>query len=259
MSLIQAAALGVIQGLSEFLPISSSAHLVLLPWLMGWQYQGLAYDVALHWGTLVALAALYGKDWWLLAKAGLSRDGSAESRLFWGLVLGTLPAVAAGLLLEDWVESVFHRPERIALNLMGFALLLGLADWKGRRDKGFEALDAKACLWIGMAQALALIPGVSRSGVTITTGLLLGLRREEAARFSFLLSVPVVLGAGILKIPDAGQALASGSFWVGIAAAALSGYAAVKILLAYVRLRSLAVFVFYRLALGALLLFLINR
>lgn len=254
MDPLQAAALGVVQGLTEFLPVSSSAHLVLFPRFLGWPYQGLAFDVALHWGTLAALALAFGRDWWNLTAAGLRRDGSASSRLFWGLALATLPAVAAGLLVQDLVEPVFQQPRRMALNLIGFGLLLGLADRAGRGDRGLEALDWRGALAIGLAQALALMPGVSRSGVTITAGLFLGLRRGDAARFSFLMAAPVVLGAGVLKLGDAGPALRTGAFWIGVAAAAASGYAAIRLLLGFVRRRSLLVFVLYRAVLGALLL-----
>ncbi|MBI4387106.1 MAG: undecaprenyl-diphosphate phosphatase [Elusimicrobia bacterium] len=255
MDWVQAAVLGTLQGFTEILPVSSSAHLVLLPWTLGWKYQGLAYDVALHWGTLLALGIHFGGQWWGILRAGLRRDGTAESRLFWGIAAGTIPAVVVGLALEHRVEALFHEPRRMAATLMIFGLILGLADRHGKRSKGLDALGLRECLLIGMAQALALVPGVSRSGVTITAGLFLGVRREDAARFSFLLAVPVVLGAGILKIPDVGGAISTGSFWIGIEASTAAGYAAIRFMLGYVRSRDMRVFVIYRLALGTLLLF----
>lgn len=254
MTFFQAAALGLVQGLAEFLPISSSAHLILAPRLLGWPDQGLAFDVALHWGTLAALAAAFGREWLVLIRAGLARDGSESSRLFWRIALATLPAAVAGLALEDLAETAFRDPRRIAAALMAFGLLLGAADRIGGGGRSLDGLGLRGCLLIGCAQALALVPGVSRSGITITAGLFLGLARAEAARFSFLLSVPIVLGAGILKLDDVGLAAATGPFWVGIAVAGLSGYAAIKFLLAFVRSRGLAPFVIYRLALGVLLL-----
>lgn len=257
MSILQAISLGVVQGVAEFLPISSSAHLALIPQVLGWPYQGLAYDVALHWGTLLALILCFGRYWRGLILAGLKRDGSHESRLFWNIALATLPGVAAGLALEHHVETIFHEPKRMAATLIAFGLLLWLADWKSARSKGREGLDLKTCFLIGLAQALAIIPGVSRSGITITAGLMLGLKREEAAQFSFLLAVPIVFGAGVKELPKVGAAAATAPFWLGIMASAVSGYLAIKFLLAYVRSKNLNVFVVYRLSLGALLLYLL--
>src|SRR3989338_346324 len=243
MDYAQAALLGLLQGLTEFLPISSSAHLVLLPWALGWKYQGLAFDVPLHWGTLLALVICFWRQWRQLLLSWLKRDGTVNSRLFWGIVLGTIPAVIAGLALEDRVETVFHDPKPIALTLMAFGILLGLADLKAVQSKGLDGLNLKTCLLIGLAQAVALVPGVSRSGITITAALFLGLNREAAARFSFLLAVPVVLGAGLLEIAKIGPDIAAVPFGIGIATSAISGYLAIQFLLAYVRTKNLNVFV----------------
>lgn len=254
MSYPHAAFLGLIQGLGEFLPISSSAHLVLVPWLLHWPYQGLEYDVALHWGTLVAVCAYFWKDWVVLIKAGLSRQRSQDRRLFWAIVLATAPGALAGLLLEHKIERHFHSPALIAGTLAGFGLLLGLSQRLGRQEKIAGDLDLRAIFLIGCAQALAVVPGVSRSGSTMTAGLLLGLKREEAARFSFLLMVPIVIGAGALKLRHAAAFAGSGQFWFGIAITAVVGLACIKFLLSYLKERGVGLFVAYRVLLAALCL-----
>ena len=202
MSYGEAAILGFVQGMTEFLPVSSSAHLKLVPWLAGWNYQGLAYDIALHWGTLLALAAFFWKDWLNLLAGAAGRGTEEDKGLFWRIFWATAPAGFAGLLLEDYAEAAFGLPARTAAALIVFGVLMGWADRSGAKTLGREGLTMRNCLFIGCAQALALIPGVSRSGITITTGLLLGLKREEAARFSFLLSTPIVFAAGALKLRD---------------------------------------------------------
>lgn len=256
MTYLHAAALGLIQGLGEFLPISSSAHLIAIPRLLGWPDQGLSFDVALHWGTLLALALYFWKDWARMIAAGLRSEDSADRRLLLLIVAATVPAGIAGLLFNDYVETNLRDPRLIAVVLMAFGALLGFADWKGRKIIEMQDLGWSSALWIGFAQALALFPGVSRSGVTITAGLLLGFKREDSARFSFLLSVPIVLGAGVLKLRHLDFAALGGPFWVSVAVAALSGAAAIGLLLGWVRKRNLAPFVLYRLAFGLGLLLL---
>ncbi|HBL16172.1 MAG TPA: undecaprenyl-diphosphatase UppP [Elusimicrobia bacterium] len=256
MTLLHAAVLGAVQGAGELLPISSSAHLILVPWMMRWPDQGLAYDVALHWGTLLALAIVFWKDWLNLAKAGLRREDSQDRRLFDGIVLGTIPGVIAGLAAEKWVESLFRKPEPIAVCLIAFGILLAAADRLGRKEKGFADLGLKECALIGLAQALAIVPGVSRSGITLTAALFMGFRRVEAARFSFLLSVPIVLGAGILKFKDLTPGSLDSSFWTGIVCAAVTGVACIRFLLSYLQKSNLDLFAVYRVLFGGLALFL---
>ncbi|MDD5630158.1 MAG: undecaprenyl-diphosphatase UppP [Elusimicrobia bacterium] len=251
MSYLHAAVLGLVQGLGEFLPISSSAHLVLVPWLFKWQYQGLDYDVALHWGTMAAVCVYFWKDWVELLTAGLSKAESVQRRLFWAIVLATVPGALAGLLLEKKIESGLHSPLVIASTLAVFGLLLGLSQRLGRQQRRAEDLSLRDIVLIGCAQALAVVPGVSRSGATITAGLLLGLKREEAARFSFLLMVPIVIGAGVMKLRHIGAAAAHGSFWFGILVTTLVGLACIKFLLAYLKDRGVGVFVVYRVLLAA--------
>lgn len=256
MNAAQAAVLGAVQGLAEFLPISSSAHLALAPRLLGWPDQGLAFDVALHMGTLAALLACFWRDWLGLVRAGLTRADSDERRLFDAMVLGTIPAGLAGLALADKAETVFRDPARIALTLAAFGVLMGLADWKGRKDRAVSAAALRDVVLIGFAQALALVPGVSRSGITMTAALLLGFDRVAAARISFLLAVPITAAAGLHELPKALPYASEPAFWTGIAVSGLVGVAAIKGLLKLLSGRGLMPFAVYRVAFGGFLLYL---
>ncbi len=245
----------------DFLPISSSAHLILLPYLSGWQDQGLAFDVAVHVGTLAAVVAYFRTDltqmsaaWWGQVRGG---PASADSRLAWAVLLGTIPVGLAGLLFNDLIELHLRSPLVIAATTLLFGLLLGWADWRGRRQRSEHQLRWADVFWIGCAQALALIPGTSRSGITMTAGLLLGLTREGAARFSFLLSIPVITLAGglqTLKLIQAGPVVPWGSILLGTLTAALSAYLCIHLFLKFLQRIGMAPFVIYRLALGAVLL-----
>src|SRR5262245_65027852 len=205
----RAVALGVLQGLGEFLPISSSGHLIVVPWLLGWPDHGLAFDVALHVGTLLAVVYAFAGDWWRLLRgtlAGLSSGrpfAGPEGRLLGQLALGSIPGGLAGLLLDKWAESVFRSPALVAGTLAGMGLVLFAADRRATGSRGEVAsISSRDALLIGLAQAAAIVPGVSRSGATISMGLLLGYRREEAARFSFLLATPITFGAALFKADD---------------------------------------------------------
>ena len=255
MNYSTAVILGLVQALGEFLPISSSGHLVLVPWLLGWPYQGKSFDVALHWGTLIAVCGYFWSDWIALIRAGLSGRESPERRLFWGIVLATIPGGLAGLLLENQVERLFHSPQTISAALAAFGVLLWIADRFGSRSRAAADLDWRPCLLIGLAQALAIVPGVSRSGITMTAGLFLGLKREEAARFSFLLSAPIIVAAGVLKLRHLGGEAFSGPLWLGMLVTVGAGLAAIRFLLAYLRERGVGAFVAYRLLLAAFCLF----
>jgi undecaprenyl-diphosphatase len=263
MNLLHAALLGLIQGTTEVLPISSSAHLILLPRLLGWPPSGLTFDVALHFGTLLALLAYFRRDLLPLVRDGLTGffqdDPSKTARLPWLLAAGTLPAVAVALLFESQIELIFRdNPLLIVLLLILFGVGLGLADRYGRQHHGVHNVTLRMALIIGSFQALALLPGVSRSGITITAALLVGLSRFEAARFSFLLSLPIVFGAALkegLELLKTG--IEPGMFvpmLVGITVAAVSGYVSVAFLLHFVQSRTVWPFVWYRLAAGGLLL-----
>jgi undecaprenyl-diphosphatase len=260
MPLWQALVYGVVQGLSEFLPISSSAHLTLLPWLFGWEDPGLAFDVALHWGTLAGVLAIFWKDWIRLIAAGLAGRGSqSDRRLFWGLVISTIPAAIVGKLLEKWAEETLRAPLLIACTMTVLGILLWYADRKGRKDLTLEQMTLPRAFSIGLAQAAALVPGVSRSGATISLGLLQNFTREEIARFSFLMSTPIIFGAGLLKLPKMVHDMRSGEgdlTWtavaVGFVASAIVGAAVIRWMLDYLRRRTYAVFAWYRLAVAAL-------
>ena len=205
MEILFAAILGIIQGLTEFLPVSSSAHLILTPWFFGQQPEGLAFDVAVHIGTAVAVIAFFWKDWICLVGeliAGLKEwdlFGNNSRKLAWFIIVGTLPAMFVGLGLEDTIETQLRSPLVTVFTLVAFGALLFIAEKKSRQDRTMEMFKWADSVWIGISQALALVPGVSRSGITITAALFRNVNRTAAARFSFLLSTPVILGAGILK------------------------------------------------------------
>lgn len=256
MTIWQAVVLGLVQGLGEFLPISSSAHLVLVPWLFRWHDPGLAFDVALHLGTLVAVVAFFWRDWLNLFLGACRGSRTGEGRLFWYLVLASLPGAAMGYLLEDHAETIFRTPELIAVMLILMGIVLYWADRRGRKKTDVGRVTLGQSLLIGFSQALAIIPGVSRSGITMTTGLLTGLTREGAARFSFLLSVPIIFGAGVVKVPEllARPGMFSTAFLVGVVVSALSGVASIGFLLRYVQTKNYLPFVWYRFLLGVVVL-----
>ncbi len=258
MDLVQAVVLALVQGLTEFLPVSSSGHLVLAPVLLGWPDQGLAFDVAVHLGTLLAVLAYFRADLLALARAlpAAARGADhADARLLRHLVVATVPVVLAGLLYKDWIEANLRSPLVIAWTMAGFGLVLGLSDYLGRRSRRLADLTWRGALLVGLAQALALVPGTSRSGVTMSAALLLGLTRVEAARFSFLLSIPTILAAGVLKGADlaAGGVVDGVAMAVGVVLSALSAYACIAVFLAAIERIGVWPFVVYRLALGALL------
>jgi undecaprenyl-diphosphatase len=265
MTLTQAVVHGAVQGLGEFLPISSSGHLVLLPWLAGWEDPGLAFDVALHLGTLLSLVAYFGGDLWRLLRAGLASvverkiGADPDRRLAWGVALGSIPAAVTGLLLEDVVGTRLRDPALVATTLIVMGLVLYVVDRARVARRPLEALTLADHLIVGCAQALALVPGVSRSGATITAGRAVGATRDAAARFSFLLSAPIVLGAGLLKVPDMLAAGIDAPFVAGVLTSAAVGYLAIRYLLVYVRTRSYGVFVYYRVALGLVIFGLLAR
>lgn len=259
MDPVQAVILGVLQGATEFLPISSSAHLVLAPWLLGWDSPGLLFDTMVHWGTLAAVLLYFWRDILRLIVAGLRALGQRsladpDARIAWGIVLGTLPAVTLGLLFEDLFEALFLNPRAVSAFLLITALLLFLAERVGQRRRALPELSLVDAILIGLGQAIAIAPGVSRSGATIAAGLARGLRREAAARFSFLLSVPAIVGAGALQLVRAASGEGGGTplltLLLGFAAAAVAGYVCIRFLLRYLQRGSLYGFVVYCAAAG---------
>lgn len=258
MSPFQAAILGVVQGLTEFLPISSSAHLYAVPKLLGWPYAGVAFDVALHWGTLLALLAAYGRDWLALGRDTFASDsvrsGSARRTLL-KLVVASVPAAVAGLLLEDAASHGLRDLRIQAVLLAVFGFLLWFVDRMRPPGRNDAEPGWGTCLGMGCAQALALVPGVSRSGVTITAGRGLGLSRVAAARFSFLLATPITFGAGVLELRHLPHDLPLGTLAIGVACAAVTGFLAIRGLIAWLSRAGFGVFFVYRVVFAALLLF----
>ena len=261
MDFIQIIALALLQGLTEFLPISSSAHLILLPIIAGWEDQGLAFDVAVHVGTLTAVVLYFRKTLTTLSVDWLAsisqRSMIGESRLAWAVLLGTIPVGLAGLLLGDIIETHLRSPLIIAITTIVFGLMLGWADWRSKQQRDEQGLSFFDVLFIGFAQAIALIPGTSRSGITITAGLMLGLTRQAAARFSFLLSIPVIILAGGLKAIELIQSdLATDWFAImmGTGSSAISAYICIHFFLKMIEKIGMWPFVLYRLVLGAILL-----
>jgi len=267
MNIVQAMVLGLVQGLGEFLPISSSAHLILVPWLFGWPDQGLAFDVALHWGTLTAVLAYFRKDIRLLAKGfwgslfkttrNLRHD--FHQQMAWLLVIASVPGALVGKLLEEQAERAFRNPLLIAATLSIFALILLAADHLGRKQKRLEEICWWEAVLIGCGQALAIIPGVSRSGSTIAAGLALGFQRADAARFSFLLSMPIIFGAGLVNLRHLGTDVEPAALAIGFLTSAVSGFLAIRYLLRYVVKHDFRIFVWYRLVLAAAIMILASR
>lgn len=255
MNVFEAIVLGAVQGVTEFLPISSTAHLVLVPWFLGWPPHGLTFDIALHVGTLVALLIYFRRDWLYLAKTGIGYvTGKHSDPLILYVIAASVPAGIAGFLLEHVVETRLRDPRIIAVTLISLALVLALAEKVGSKKKDLDRLSFPDAMTIGFAQAIALIPGVSRSGVTMTAALFRGVRREAAARFSFYLSTPVIGGAVLKKLVDVARTgLPPGeapSFITGIVVSGVVGYLSIKILLGYLQKHNMMVFVYYRIALG---------
>lgn len=263
-TIVQAFVLGIVQGLTEFLPISSSGHLILVPELLGWKdpfIDSLAFSVMLHLGTLVALLVYFRWDWLRLVPAAFAavRDrsfrGDPDRRLAWLILITTVPAVIAGLVLNDPIETVFRDARLVAVTLVLGAALLWLADRRGSRRLGIGDITFPIAVAIGLAQAVALVPGISRSGISITAGLAAGLRREPAARFSFLMATPITAMAGAyetLKLirGESGVEIQVAPLVVGMLAAALSGLAAIAVLLRFLRNNPTTVFVAYRVVLA---------
>lgn len=278
VEVIRAIILGIVQGLTEFIPISSSAHLIIVPWLFNWTgpVTSLSFDVSLHLGTLIAVLAFFAADWVRVIRAGIASiierkiGADRDRRLFWLLVIGTIPGAIAGYLGESKIEQLFHEQNApikpaamivMAIIIAGLGALLLLAERLAQHKRQMSQLTLRDSILIGLAQALAIFPGVSRSGGTITAGLALGLERSTAARFSFLLSAPIIAGAGLKSLWDILKSLRVGTltnaelvlFPIGLIAAAISGYLAIKYLLRFLQHNPTYVFVYYRWALALLL------
>jgi undecaprenyl-diphosphatase len=264
MTTLQIVVLAIVQGLTEFLPISSSGHLVLVPYLVEWTDQGLAFDVAVHFGSLLAVVLFFREDIAGLLRGTVQVLGgdtkSPQAYMALAIGLGTIPAAAAGLLFASWIESNLRDPSIIVYTLAGYGILMALADRFAPRNKNITEVRIRDALIIGVAQALALVPGTSRSGVTITAGRLLGFERQDAARFSFLLSAPVILLATVYKgaemiLSDA--VVAWGQLALGVVVSAVVAYLSIEFFMRFVTRIGLAPFAIYRLLLAALLLYIL--
>jgi undecaprenyl-diphosphatase len=256
MSTLQALILGLVQGLTEFLPVSSSGHLVLVPWWLGWENPGLAFDALLHWGTLLAVVLYFWRDWWEMLMALVRRvqrqPAQGKDHLFLAILVGTIPAALLGFLLEDFFEGLFGQPATVAFFMIVTGFILLFAErWTQRHRQGrpMEKLSYLDALFVGVGQAMAIAPGISRSGSTIAAGLVRELDRATAARFSFLLGTPIIFGAGLLKLKDLVE-MGTGEtgflpLVVGFLAAFISGMLAIRYLLRYLQHHTLNIFAYY--------------
>jgi len=277
MELLAAAILGIVQGLTEFLPISSSAHLILVPWLLGWKTEGIVFDVTLHVGTALAILVYFWRDFWVLGRETLAGImvgkplGNPERRFAWLIIAGTLPAAIIGILFEKQVETTLRSPLITVFTLAGIGIVLWVADRRGRKQRTLSDFSWGDSIWIGLSQALALIPGVSRSGITMSAAMLRDADRTSAARFSFLLAAPVIVGAGMLEgwellhavrsphLASAGVAAAAVPVeWpvlaVGVFCAAVTSFLCIRYFLRYLQRGSFLPFVIYRFILAAVVL-----
>ena len=272
MEIFQAAILGIIQGATEFLPISSSGHLIIVPAALKWQSftNNLTFDVALHVGTALAVAFFFWNDWVRIGRAFLINFPNTkkiladfDSKFFVMLAIGSLPAAAVGVVFEDLIVVKLRDPRVVSITLIVFALILFWAEKVGARNRSLADLNFKDSIIVGIAQAISLVPGVSRSGVTITAGLFSGIERESAARFSFMLATPIIFGAGALRVKDAIEVgfkdLGAGVFLAGVITSGIVGWFAIKSLLRYVLTSDYTIFVWYRLAVGVIALLMFFR
>ncbi|MBQ9297758.1 MAG: undecaprenyl-diphosphate phosphatase [Clostridia bacterium] len=255
MSIFQALVLGIVQGLTELLPISSSAHLFLIPWVFNWPPIG-DFDVALHFGTLLAIGLFFFKDWIELIKGGykkaIKKEDSFEGKMFWYIVLATIPGGAIGFLLDHFAEDILTNQFIIATALIVMGIVLYIVDKKAKSEIDYKDMNLKQTFLIGLSQALAFIPGVSRSGITMTTARAMGIKRESAAKYSFMLSAPIVLAATLYKIKD--FAFGELSFYIGVLASFIVGIVVIKFLLQYLQKGSFKVFALYRVVIGIIVL-----
>lgn len=258
--MIKTIILGIIQGIGEFLPISSSAHLILVPYLFGWQQSSMAFDIALHFGTLAAVLTIFFNDWWSLFMGAVEKvtkgKDSFDNRMFWYLVIATIPGALIGFLLDDIVEGVFRKNIlliSISLAIMGVLIYLGdkWADKHYKLETDYKHISLKQAFLIGLSQSLAIIPGFSRSGTTILTARLLGLSKSAATKFTFLLSVPIIAGATILEIGNLELSL---EVFIGIFTAFVVGILSIKFLLNYIKKHDFSVFAVYRVAFAIIIL-----
>jgi len=251
MSVIQAVLYGIVQGITEFLPVSSTAHLTLMPWVFGWSDPGNVFDVALHFGTAIAVITFFFQDWIRLIRAGLTRPKTADGKLFWFLVIATIPGALAGVTLDKYM-GMLSNPLLIGILLITMGIVLYACDKIGQNKINLESIGLKRSILIGAAQVFAIVPGVSRSGITMSVGRAAGLNRESIAKFTFLLSTPIILGDALFHAKDLSSVnIDALPFAVAVVTAAIVGLLSIKFLLNYLKTRSFFVFTVYRLIFGA--------
>ena len=263
MTILQATILGIVQGLTELLPISSSAHLFLIPWIFNWDIPE-SFDVALHFGTLLAIAIFFFKDWIELIKGGFNqlvkKKKTFEGKMFWYIVLATIPGGIIGFILDKYAESILTKPIIIAIALIIMGIILYIVDKKCKSETEYKNMTLKQTFLIGLSQSLAFIPGVSRSGITMTTGRLMGVKRESAAKYSFMLSAPIVLAATIFKIKDfiefflVAEVTGIIAFAMGVIMSFIVGIFVIKFLLDYLKKGSFKGFAIYRVIVGIIVI-----
>lgn len=260
MTVIQSIVLGILQGVGEFLPISSSAHLILIPYLMGWNESSMAFDIALHFGTLLAVLVIYFKEWWILFIGALKnmfkKENTKEGKMFWYMVVATIPAALVGLLLDDIIEDYFRNQIwliALFLALMGVFIYAG-DRWASKhyrkKEVSFENISLKQAFLVGCSQAFAVFPGFSRSGTTILAGRLMGLSKEAITKFTFLLSVPIIAGATILKV---GDLTLTREVIIGVVTSFVVGIISIKFLLGYIKKHDFSIFAFYRILIAIII------
>lgn len=250
MSIFQALVYGIVQGVTEFLPVSSTAHLDLIPWIFGWQQPGNVFDVALHFGTAIAVIMFFFKDWIRLITAGFLKPKSQDGKLLWFILIATLPGAVAGVLLDKYMNGFSPLLTGILLILMG--IVLYFCDRTGKSDIHLENMGLKRSVLIGVAQVLAIIPGVSRSGITMSVGRAAGMDRASIAKFTFLLSTPIILGDALFHAKDLpGVSIDILPFVVAVVTSAIVGMLAIKFLLNYLKTKSFFAFAVYRFLFGA--------
>ncbi|MCW2928098.1 MAG: undecaprenyl-diphosphate phosphatase [Thermoleophilia bacterium] len=264
MNTLEAIVLGLVQGLTEFLPISSSGHLLIVPKALGWDEPGAAFTAVIQLGTIAAVLLYFRRDlarifagWWRGVRDASQRD-TTEYRIFWMVALGTIPIAVFGLIFKDQIETIVRNVQLTAILLIVFGLVMEVADRCFPERDELEQLTVRSGVLIGVAQALALVPGVSRSGSTISAGRVLGLRRTDAARYSFLLSIPAVVLSGLFELRHVGEGLEAVPTLIASVVAFISGYASIAFLIGYLGRHSMTVFTVYRVALGVTILLVLN-
>jgi len=249
MSILQAIVYGIVQGIGEFLPISSTAHLVLVPWLFGWEDPGVVFDVALHLGTAAAVILFFLRDWINLIHAGFTKPHSKDGKLFWLIVVATIPGALFGVILDKYMEN-FRNAALIGVMLIVVGIILYAADRYGKKKVDIMETGVKRSIIIGIAQVFAVIPGVSRSGITITAGRLMGMTREGIARFTFLISAPIILGDGLYHMKGLLHTSIGIPFFVAMITAGVAGMVSIKFLLELLKTKGFGIFTVYRVVLG---------